>query len=164
MLWIPAGEPPHKSLEQVSSRGIRLEMVRAAALSDPRFEVSAIEIDRPGPSYSVDTVRALSAELPEADLFLIVGVDQFRDFGTWRAPDGITRLARLAVMDREGQSADALADTVAGGREAIFVPVRRIDISSTAVRAEVREGHEIGKWVPSGVAAIIEREGLYSGP
>jgi nicotinate-nucleotide adenylyltransferase len=164
VLWVPASEPPHKSSDGVTPADVRLEMVKEAITSDPRFEVSTLEMDRPGPSYTVDTVRAVRAELPGAELFLIIGVDQFRDLDSWRDPEEIARLARLAVMDRDGESAQSLADTVPGGEEAFFVPVRRIDISSTAVRAAVREGCDAATWVPSGVAAIIEREGLYSAP
>jgi len=148
----------------VTPADVRLEMVEEAVASDPRFEVSTLELDRPGPSYTVDTVRAVRAELPGAELFLIIGVDQFRHLDSWRAPDQIAQLVRLAVMDRDGESAQALADDVPGGEAALFVPVRRIDISSTAVRAAVREGRGAAMWVPSGVAAIIEREGLYSAP
>lgn len=148
----------------MSPAGVRLEMVREAVASDPRFEVSTLELDRPGPSYAVDTVRALRADMPEAELFLIIGADQLRDFNRWRAPEEIVRHVRLAVMDREGESARALADTVPGGQEALFLPVRRVDVSSTSVRAAVREGSTVEGWVPAGVRAIIDREGLYSAP
>ena len=163
VLWIPAGLPPHKSLGALSPAAVRLEMVRAAIVSDPRFEASTLETERPGRSYTVDTVRAVRTRLPDAELFLIMGADQFREFDRWRAPEEILRHAQLAVMDREGESAERLAETVLGGHEALFVPVRRVDISSTAVRGAVRQGRDIGGWVAAGVASIIEREGLYSG-
>lgn len=162
VLWIPAAQPPHKPGGPVGAATTRLAMVREAARADERFEVSTVEIDRPGPSWTVDTVRTLRAELPHAELFLILGIDQFRDFATWRDPDEILRHVTLAVMDREGESAEAIADAVPGGRQAVFVPVRRVDVSSTAVRAAAREGRDLRAWVPEGVAAIIERERLYS--
>ena len=139
-------------------------MVREATLSDARFEVSTLEIERPGPSYAVDTVRSLREQFPGAELFLIIGADQFRDFRAWRDPDEILRHVRLAVMDREGESARAMPDTVPEGHEILFVPVRRVDVSSTSVRAAIRDGRDPGAWVLPGVAAIIEREGLYSCP
>jgi nicotinate-nucleotide adenylyltransferase len=108
VLWIPAGEPPHKDAWQPSVASSRLAMVRAAASADDRFEVSAIEVERSGPSYTVDTVRALRAELGDADLFLIIGVDQYRAFDAWRNPAGILAHACLAVMDRVGESARAV--------------------------------------------------------
>lgn len=163
VLWIPAGVPPHKALGAVSPGAVRVEMVHAAIVSDARFEVSTLETDRPGRSYAVDTVRAVRTQLPDAELFLIVGADQFREFDRWRAPDEILRHVRLAVMDRAGESAEKLAGNVAAGHEALFVPVRRLDISSTAVREAARQGRDLREWVAAGVDAIIEREGLYSG-
>jgi nicotinate-nucleotide adenylyltransferase len=162
LLWIPAGDPPHKSGSVVSPAAVRLEMVREAARADGRFEVSTAELDRPGPSYTVDTVRALRADMPEPELFLILGADQFRAFAEWRDPQEIVRHATLAVMDREGESARALRGEIPGGGEAIFVPVSRVDVSSTLVRATVADEGDIGSLVPAGVAAIIERAGLYS--
>jgi nicotinate-nucleotide adenylyltransferase len=137
-------------------------MVRQAVRSDPRFEVSTVELGRDGPSYMVDTVRALRGSLPDAELFLILGADQVRDFPTWREPEQIVRDVRLAVMDREGESARKLARGVPGGDRAVLVPVRRVDVSSTQIRDAVHGGASPGDRVPPGVAAIIEREGLYS--
>jgi nicotinate-nucleotide adenylyltransferase len=162
VLWIPAGDPPHK-VGRVTPRAIRLEMVRAAAASDPRFEVSTIEVDRDGPSYMVDTVRELRRALPEAEMFLIIGVDQLEAFATWREPRAILEHVRLAAMDRAG---DPARDAVPGIPldEVVFVPVRRIDVSSTEIRERRRRGADIEASVPAGVHAIIAREGLYSGP
>jgi nicotinate-nucleotide adenylyltransferase len=162
VLWIPAREPPHKPGLPISPPEVRLEMVREAIVSDPRFEVSTLEIERDGPSYSVDTVRAVHEELPGAELWLIIGADEFRQFDTWRAPEEIVRHVRLAAMDRQGESAQATAASVTGGQDALFVPVQRIDVSSTAIRTAVREGRDVDGQVPSGVAAIIGRERLYS--
>lgn len=139
-------------------------MVRSAAAVDPRFAVSTVEMDRPGPSYMVDTVRGLTRTYPDAELFLILGADQFRAFGSWREPEEIARHVRLVVMDRDGVAAASLADRVPGGTDALFVPVRRIDVSSTDVRARRLRGEAISGSVPEGVRAIIERERLYSAP
>jgi len=162
VLWIPAGTPPHKPEATVSPASTRLEMVREAVRSDPRFDVSTIELEREGPSFMVDTVRALRGAFPGAELFLILGADQVRDFAAWRDPEEIVRHVRLAVMDREGESARDLVKGVPGGNEAVFVPVHRVDVSSTAVRERIRAGGAAGDRVPPGVAAIIERERLYS--
>jgi nicotinate-nucleotide adenylyltransferase len=163
VLWMPAGEPPHKARPSVTPAATRLAMVVEAAAVDRRFEVSTLEIERPGPSYTVDTVRSLRGAYPADEIFLIVGADQISAFGTWRAPDEIARLARLAVMDRAGESAAAAARDLPAPERAVVVPVRRIDISSTDVRAHVRDGLDISGLVPPGVRAIIERERLYSG-
>ena len=163
VLWIPARQPPHKPVDGPSPPALRLAMVREAALSDDRFEVSTLEIERPGPSFTLDTVRAVKSEHPEAALFLILGVDQFKEFDTWHRPEELVRLVTLAVMDREGESARAVAPHVPGGGDAVFVPVRRVDVSGTLIREAVRDGRDITDRVTPGVAAIIEREGLYSG-
>lgn len=164
MLWIPAGDPPHKRDAGVSPAPLRLEMTRAAAAADARFEVATLELERAGPSYTVDTVRALRRGHPEDELWLILGTDQLRVLDTWREPDEIVRHARLAVMDREGASAEAAARAHAVARNAVPVPVRRVDVSSTDVRARVREGRDITGLVPPGVQEIIVRERLYSAP
>jgi nicotinate-nucleotide adenylyltransferase len=139
-------------------------MVRAAAAHDPRFEVATLEIERSGPSYTIDTVREIGLALPDAELFLIMGVDQFRAFAGWRDPKEIVRRARLAVMDRGGESAAVFAPEVPGSRDAFFVPVRRVDVSSTDIRAGRRRGEDVGASVPAGVREIIEHERLYSEP
>jgi len=162
VLWIPAGDPPHKRDSPVSRPEMRLAMVRAAAAADPRFEVSTVEMDRPGASYMVDTVKSLRATYPTADLYLIIGADEFRAFASWRRPEEIVGLVRLAVMDRAGESAATFRDGVPGGDEAVFVPVRRVDCSSSDIRARRRRGEDVGAWLQEGVRAIIERERLYS--
>lgn len=163
VLWIPARVPPHKERGAQSPAGVRLEMVREAVRADPRFEVCTLELERSGPSYTVDTARALHAMEPEAELYLIMGVDQYEQLSTWHRPEELLTLVRLAVMDRGGESARAAAPGVPGAvDDAVFVPVGRVDVSSTAVRATIREGRDATPWLQEGVAAIIRREGLYS--
>ena len=164
VLWIPAGRPPHKAAAAVSPAGVRLQMVREAVGADPRFDVSTVEVDRPGPSWMVDTVKELAETFPGADLFLIIGADEFRDFDSWRDPLEIVRHAHLAVMDRAGDSARDMAPDTPAGDQAVFVPVCRVDVSSTLIRDAVRRGEPVDDLVPPGVAAIIQREGLYSAP
>lgn len=161
LLWIPAGEPPHKSQQDITPASLRLEMVFAAAAADARFEVSEAETERVGRSYTVDTLRALRRRFPHATLYFIVGADEYDALGGWREPEQILELARLAVVDREGaRAADTIPD-VAGADAVDFVPVQRIDISSTQVRDHVAAGHDAADLVPPAVATIIEREGLY---
>lgn len=170
VLWIPAGVPPHKRGDEPSPAEDRLEMVEAAVRGDDRFEVDRREIDRPGPSYTVDTVRALTTATPDALFHLIVGVDQYRDFDRWRDPDDILSLARLTVMDRGGDSAaDVVCAAVDRARvdrpvddpPVVFVPVGRIDVSSTEVRARVAAGEDVAALVPDAVARVIRERGLY---
>jgi len=162
LVWIPAGSPPHKAGTAITAPGTRLAMVRAAASTDPRFEVSTLELDRPGASFTVDTVRALRRERPDAELYLILGADQLAVFDTWRDPEEIVGHVRLAVIDRDGESAADVARRLPAGSDAVVVPVRRIDVSSTEVRSRVRLGKEITGLVPDRVRTIIERERLYS--
>ncbi len=163
VLWMPAGEPPHKSRPDITPASLRLEMVHAAAAADVRFEVSEAETERAGRSYTVDTLRALRRGFPHATLYFIVGADEYDALGGWREPEQILELARLAVVDREGARAAGIIPDVAGADAADFVPVQRIDISSTQVRVHVAAGHDAADLVPPAVATIIERERLYHG-
>jgi nicotinate-nucleotide adenylyltransferase len=174
VLWIPAGEPPHKDPDQPSPSRLRMDMVREAIRADPRFEASAIELERPGASFTVDTVRELRARHPEAELFVIVGVDQYRALDTWRDPREILEHARFVVMDRAGATPDEFHPRVLEGIErgplgdgslppVVFVPVRRVDLSSSGVRERARAGESITGLVDPGVEVVVAREGLYAG-
>jgi nicotinate-nucleotide adenylyltransferase len=164
VLWIPAREPPHKPVGSVSPPEVRLAMVRAAAACDPRFEVETLELEREGPSYTVDTVQELRRRMPDAELFLLLGADQARVFGSWRNPEGIAAEVCFAVMDRGGASGVLAARGLPADARTIVTPVRRFDVSSTDVRARARQGLGVSGLVPPGVGEIIERERLYSAP
>jgi len=161
VLWIPAGEPPHKPTLPLTPAPIRLEMVRAATEGDARFVVSAAEIRRQGPSYTVDTLREIRDTHVGAELFLIIGADQFSAFEHWLDPESILEMATVVVMDRDGVDASASAPDVKGVDTARFVPVRRVDLSSTELRARVAAGTDVSADVPRGVARLITSEGLY---
>ncbi len=163
VLWVPARVSPHKLTRPVSPPGVRLEMVRAAASGDARFQVSDMELERAGPSYTVDTLRELRARWPSSELFLILGADQLRGFASWRGPGEILSLATLALMDRDGEASAALAPDLPGMERAVHVTVTRVDVSATRVRAAVAAGEDVSGMVPAGVWAVIEREGLYRG-
>ena len=162
VLWIPAAIPPHKQDADITDDDVRLEMVEAACHADPRFEASDLELMRGGVSYTVDTLRAVRADFPGTELVLILGVDQFRTMDTgWKNPEGVLRLASLAVLDRDGTSAQESAPEVAHRGRVSFVPVTRVDVSSTEIREAVGEGRDISSLVAEGVRAIVERERLY---
>ena len=163
LLWIPAGEPPHKASQAVTPAALRLEMVHAAVAADARFAVSECETMRVGRSYTVDTLSTLHREFPDATMYFIVGADEYEALASWREPAQILELARLAVVDRDGTRAVDTIPDVVGADGVDFVPIERIDISSSQVRVEVAAGRDVADLVPSGVAAIIEREGLYRG-
>lgn len=161
LVFIPAGTPPHKEAGEVSPAPIRAAMVRAGVGADPRFEVDELELARPGPSWTVDTLRTLSAREPEPELFLLMGVDQLAGFHLWREPQEVARLAQVAVMAREGED-PAVVDP-GFPLDPLIVPVTRLDISSTRIRARVREGRSARYLVPDAVHRIIRDERLYTG-
>jgi nicotinate-nucleotide adenylyltransferase len=162
LILVPAADPPHKEAEELTPGALRIRMIRAGVEEDRRFSVSDIELRREGVSFTVDTLRGLRELYPESSLFLIVGADQWRTFGSWRDPWEISRLATLVVMTREGEGAagDAGFGEV-GPPVCTEVPVLRIDISSTDIRARVREGRSIRYLVPEAGRRIIEAAKLY---
>ena len=157
LLWVPARRSPLKEHAPDTPDSVRTEMIDVAASADPRFRVDTRELERPPPSFTVDTLEELRSEVgAETELFLIVGADQYEDFARWREPDRIRRLATVVVIDREGRGLED-AD-----REAMAVPVRRVDVSASEIRGLAASGASILGRVPEGVAAIIERERLYA--
>ena len=157
VLFIPARVPPHKQHVPVTDPSLRLRMIRAATEGDTRFEVSDVELQRTGPSYTVETLRQLREKRPGDEFFLMLGVDQVREFRTWREPDEVLRLASLAMLARGGVEPADVSDIVHQ-----TVPVTRVDVSSTLVRERVAAGRTIRYLVPDGVEKIIAAEGLYS--
>jgi nicotinate-nucleotide adenylyltransferase len=155
LLWMPARHPPHKKVEQVSSPRIRVELLEAAVAGDRRFSVSELEVRRPGPSYTVDTLRALREEYPEAGLYLLLGADQYRDLDSWREPEEIRRLAGIGVFARAGED-----PRPAAGVTRIRIP--RVDISATEIRRRVASGEPIRYLVPLSVERLIVEHGLYA--
>lgn len=156
VVFVPAGQPPHKEGVRVTAATTRLELVSAAIVGDPRFEVDPRELERSGPSWTVDTLREYRAERPDAELFLLIGTDQHDELDTWRAVDEIRSLARIAVMSRAGTGG---SDPGSSGD--IAVPVTRIDVSSTLIRSRVRAGQSIRYLVPPRVEGLIRAQGLY---
>jgi nicotinate-nucleotide adenylyltransferase len=154
LLIIPAAVPPHKRDREVTSAAVRLEMTTAAFAGDDRFRVSDVEVRREGASYTVDTLRALRDEWPDAELVLAMGADQAAELGTWKEPEAIRRLATVAAFAREGQA-------VPEGWEGPVVPVPFMEISSTEIRRRVAAGEPVSYLVAEPVEAIIRREGLY---
>lgn len=156
-IFVPAADPPHKRGRGVSGARVRLEMLEAAVAGNPTFEVSTIELERSGPSYTVHTLRELSARFDGSTLHLLIGVDQVREFSSWREWEAVLELAQIVMLTRAG-AAEA-------GQEAPFVRqivnVTRIDVSSTLVRARVAAGRPIRYLVPDAVEEIIARERLY---
>lgn len=167
VLLMPVHTPPHKEAVGDPGAEARFEMCRAAAAGDPGIEVSRLEIDRAGPSWTVDTLRAIHASTPGDELTFIVGGDQAQGLPTWREPAAILELARLAVAEREGIAREDVRARLAGlvppGRLAFF-DMPRIDVSSSVVRRRVAAGRPIRHLVPDAVAGFIAARGLYLQP
>ncbi len=158
VLFIPAARPPHKREQPLTDASVRLEMLRAAVDHDERFEIRDVELGREGPSYTVDTLRELKRSDPDGELFLLIGSDQWLEFGTWHDPDGVRALARVIVLSREGHGGGGAPDS---GRPDGIVRVTRLDVSSTMIRDRVAAGAAVRYLVPVGVEEIIRRERLY---
>jgi nicotinate-nucleotide adenylyltransferase len=156
LLWIPSALHPLKGGGVAATARQRLEMVQAAVAGDPRFAADPLELERSGPSYTVDTLRELRARHPAAELFFVAGADILRELHLWKSAGEVARLARLVVVTRGG---DAAAAGAVLPLEA--VRVTRIDLSSTEVRRRVAAGESIRYLVPEAVIALIERWGLY---
>jgi len=162
ILFVPTLISPHKQDADATPATQRLAMLREAVKPNPFFEVLDIEIERGGVSYTVDTLRALGQSNPGDALYLLIGADNLREFGTWREPSEILKLGTLVVMDRPGFPA--------GGEEPVL-PARTIrcrvpaiDISGTEIRRRVKEGLPISFLVPPPVARFIGRHRLYLSP
>ncbi|NIP77782.1 MAG: nicotinate-nucleotide adenylyltransferase [Gemmatimonadetes bacterium] len=155
LLLVPAAVPPHKTDRTVTPGAVRLAMLRAAVEGDARFEISELELERDGPSYTVDTLRELRRRHPEAALLLAVGADQLAELESWRDPDGIAALAELVAFRRGGQPVPETARSVR------VVEVPAVEVSSTAVRERVAAGRPVRYLVPEAVRKVIDREGLY---
>jgi len=165
-MLIPARVPPHKPVEDEPGAEERLTLCRLAVQGDERFTVSDAEIEREGPSYTIDTLDVLNSRLPDTELFLIVGGDVAAGLPQWREPERVVSLASLAVAQRagtDGARVDAALAEVRGGERATFFPMPTISISSSSVRQRARAGEPIRYLVPDAVAAYIDEHGLYGG-
>ncbi|MDT8436074.1 MAG: nicotinate (nicotinamide) nucleotide adenylyltransferase [Gemmatimonadota bacterium] len=148
LLVVPTARPPHRDVYAKAAE--RLEVTRLAFAPDRRFEVSDIELRRDGPSWTVDTLEAVGAERRPAELTLIMGVDQYRAFRSWRDPRRIASLARLAVLARRGEEPDADPEFPCR-----VLPVTRVDVSSTLVRRRISEGRSIRWLVPEDIRGRV---------
>jgi len=166
VLFIPDGQPWRKEGQEISSAEDRLAMTRLAVAGNPRFEASAVEIERPGPSYIVDTLGDLLARHgPETELYVILGQDALLDLPNWKEPRRIVALAWLAVALRSpGRDLDVtdLEAAVPGiSRRLIVLPMSYVDVSATALREWARKGASLRDLVPPAVEAYIKEHALY---
>jgi nicotinate-nucleotide adenylyltransferase len=166
VILMPAGQPPHKPLEEDPGAEHRLELCRRGVGGDPRFAVSDLEVRRAGPSYTVDTLAELSSQMPDSELFLIVGGDVAAGLPTWHEPERVLALATLAVAKRRGtprESIDSALSVLKGGERTRFFRMPGIEVSSTEVRNRVQTQGPIKYLVPDAVASYIDEHRLYGG-
>jgi nicotinate-nucleotide adenylyltransferase len=169
MVFIPAGQPPHKPGRIVTPAQHRLAMVQLAIASNAHFAFSRVELDRPGPSYLVDTLRMLREQWgTQIDLDFVIGWDSLEELHTWYDPAGIlARLTRLVAVGRPGYGGTtrhyAVLESRLPGitRQLVVVPVPLLEISSTALRQRVAEGRPIKYQTPEAVERYIVEHDLY---
>jgi nicotinate-nucleotide adenylyltransferase len=184
VLFVPSSLPPHKTDDPddpIAPAEARLAWVRAAIAGNSRFEVDSLEIDRAGPSYSVDTVREVCARItPEPPVF-IIGQDAFVEVSDWREPEALFELAHFAVITRPPAGAGSLVDWLpkcvrddveiaedglsgrhrSGSTWVRIVEITALDISASEIRARLRAGRSVRYLLPESVAGLVEQSGVY---
>ena len=156
--WVPAGQAWQKS-RVLTSGAHREAMVRLAIDGEPRFVLSRCELERPGPSYAIDTVRDLQAGEPTARWFLLIGQDQYAGFHSWHGWRELLERVTLAIVGRPGASLAADRQVLDVPHVAVTLPM--MDVSSTHIRERLRAGQQIDGLVPAAVARYIEQHHLY---
>ncbi|WP_419163644.1 nicotinate (nicotinamide) nucleotide adenylyltransferase [Candidatus Palauibacter sp.] len=153
LLVVPAGDPPHR--EVVLAAAVRLDLARRLFAGVPGIEVSTVEIERPGPSYTVDTLVELKRRFPSDRLVLVVGEDQFAGLGRWKSSRRLPELARIAVMPRGGRK--PATPTGMERIEYLVANVTRIDVSASRIRQRLDEGRSVHFLVPESIRQDVER-------
>jgi nicotinate-nucleotide adenylyltransferase len=159
--WVPAGQPWQK-VRPMTPAVHREAMLRLALVGEPRFVLERCELERSGPSYTIDTVRELQAREPGAAWFLVIGQDQYANLPTWRHWQELLTRVTLAVAQRPGAPLPVHPDVLQLAHEA--VPLAAMDISSSAIRVMLQRGEDVAHLVPPEVARYIESRGLYQAP
>lgn len=154
VVWVPAAQQPLKAGISSADAAHRLAMTRLAVQGDGRFSVDAVEIERGGVSFTVDTLRVYRERYPDAALFLLLGSDAAASLPKWREPEAIQVLAEIVVLTRGGD----IVELPTGVRA---LATRRVDLSATEIRERVSAGRSIRGFVPDAVAAYVAAHGLY---
>jgi nicotinate-nucleotide adenylyltransferase len=164
VLLMPMGDAPHREITDDPGREARLELCEAAASGDGRMEVSRLEVDREGPSHTVDTLEALRSERPDDEIVWILGGDQAAKLRTWRDPDRVLELATIAATERGAWRRAGIfveASHLRNSGKLVFFEMPPIGVSSTMIRRRVARGQPVRYLVPEAVAELIEERGLY---
>ena len=168
VLFVPAAVPPHKQQQMLTSFGQRVEMLALAISGQPAFRIEELERDRPGPSYTVDTLAELQRQRPGDELCFIIGSDSLNDLASWYQPRRILELAELAVVERADApvfAADVLKQTLRLGDDFPLryriVPMPLITLASRDIRQRIAAGRSVRYMIPRAVEAYIEDKRLY---
>lgn len=165
LLWMLAPDPPHKLDQPITPLAHRLEMLQRMIADNPTFEISHLEIDRPGPHYTIDTVRLLARQEPNADIVLLLGGDSLRDLPTWRlCNDLVTEVCEIGVMHRPGDPFDmpALEQKIPGlTGKVVFIDAPLQDLASSEIRRRVMNGEMYRYYLYPPVYKFIESNHLY---
>lgn len=168
VVFAPAGQPPHKPADGISDPEHRSKMVQLAIADNEQFTVSRVDLDRAGPCYTVDTIRLVqSAWGPSTEVCFLIGGDSLRDLPTWHQPERLLHMCQLVAVPRPGYQPDleALDVLLPGASQQITIlDAPTLDISSTEIRARIREGRSIRYLVPRSVERYIGQHGLYRDP
>lgn len=159
VLVVVAGDPWQKQGRVCAPAEARFEMVAASIEGVEGLEASRLEIDRAGPTYTIDTVEALKSDDPSRELFLIVGSDVAASVGTWHRADDLRAAVTLAIVDRE----DVAPSTPPAGWHCVRVHMPRLDVSSTDLRRRIGAGESVDFLVPLPAARVLRARGLYTG-
>ncbi len=164
ILWAVAADPPHKRGQVRTPAVWRVSLVEAAIAAEPGMTLSRIDLDRPGPHYTVDALRLLRDQHPDGEWVLLIGGDSLRDLPTWHEPGELIKLCRLGVLRRPDVEIDlaTLEAAIPGVSAAVdFIPAPTVSISSRDLRARVAAGESLAGLVPDAVARIIASQHLY---
>ncbi|OLT53957.1 nicotinate-nucleotide adenylyltransferase [Cellulosimicrobium sp. CUA-896] len=160
VVFVPTGKPSFKQHQHVSAAEHRYLMTVIATASNPRFTVSRVDVDRPGLTYTVDTLRDLREARPDAELFFISGADAIEQILTWKDADELWKMAHFVAVSRPGHQLD-VAGLPSGVVTTLEVPA--LAISSTDCRRRAQDGRPVWYLVPDGVVQYIAKHGLYRG-
>jgi nicotinate-nucleotide adenylyltransferase len=161
---MPTGEAPHKRIVDDPGRELRLAMTRLAAADDQRFSVSALEVEREGPSYTYETLELLASERGDTELVFVMGADAAVGLESWRSPERVVELARLAVARRAGVSdADvgSVMRSLGVAERVTMLEMPEFGVSSSVVRERAAAGRPLRYLVPESVARFIEEKEMY---
>ena len=163
VIFVPSGNPPHKSYDGMAQAEDRFEMVRLAIENKPGFEISRVEIGREGPSYTAETLTLISVLNPGASLFFITGLDAALDIPNWHEPPKILSLCKILAIARPGYIRDKISMLDDMIRDSLLIfDMDPIDISATDIRNKARSGCSIRDMTPDVVCDYITKKNLYS--